>query len=165
MYVVYYASMLRCWHLVWILVQTNHSCLAVECHRYWLQFSCVFVLYLSTFNLQCISCFIRIPNWCISRCALDASTDSTVVTTPLRESSKAHAAPHGYLLRFGDGEWWVARKQQTTKWFGFSFARCDLCLSPLDHQTRLIFRFPPFYVNFRFPHFYIISKLLIPSTS
>jgi hypothetical protein len=30
MYVLYYASMLRCWHLIWILVRTNHSCLGVD---------------------------------------------------------------------------------------------------------------------------------------
>jgi hypothetical protein len=30
---VYYASMLRCWHLVWILVRTDHPCLGVGCHR------------------------------------------------------------------------------------------------------------------------------------
>jgi hypothetical protein len=29
---VYYTSMLRCWHLVWILVRTNHPCLEVGCH-------------------------------------------------------------------------------------------------------------------------------------
>jgi hypothetical protein len=29
---VYYASMLRCWYLVWILVRTNHSCLGMGCH-------------------------------------------------------------------------------------------------------------------------------------
>jgi hypothetical protein len=29
---VYYASMLRCWHLVWILVRTDHPCLGVRCH-------------------------------------------------------------------------------------------------------------------------------------
>jgi hypothetical protein len=29
---VYYASMLRCWHLVWILVRTEHPCLGVGCH-------------------------------------------------------------------------------------------------------------------------------------
>jgi hypothetical protein len=29
---VYYASMLWCWHLVWILVRTDHSCLGVGCH-------------------------------------------------------------------------------------------------------------------------------------
>jgi hypothetical protein len=29
---VYYASMLRCWHLVWILVRTDHPCLEVGCH-------------------------------------------------------------------------------------------------------------------------------------
>jgi hypothetical protein len=32
MYVMYYASMLRCWQLVWILVRTNHPCLRVGCH-------------------------------------------------------------------------------------------------------------------------------------
>jgi hypothetical protein len=29
---VYYASTLRCWHLVWILVRTDHPCLGVGCH-------------------------------------------------------------------------------------------------------------------------------------
>jgi hypothetical protein len=32
MNVLYYASMLRCWHLVWILVRTDHPCLGVGCH-------------------------------------------------------------------------------------------------------------------------------------
>jgi hypothetical protein len=32
MYVLYYASMLRCWHLIWILVRTNHPYLGVGCH-------------------------------------------------------------------------------------------------------------------------------------
>jgi hypothetical protein len=32
MYVLYYALMLRCWHLVWILVRTDHPCLGVGCH-------------------------------------------------------------------------------------------------------------------------------------
>jgi hypothetical protein len=30
---VYYASMLRYWHLVWILVRTDHPCLGVGCHN------------------------------------------------------------------------------------------------------------------------------------
>jgi hypothetical protein len=30
---VYYASMLWCWHLVWILVMTDHPSLGVRCHR------------------------------------------------------------------------------------------------------------------------------------
>jgi hypothetical protein len=30
---VYYASMLRCWHLVRILVRTDHPCLGVGCHK------------------------------------------------------------------------------------------------------------------------------------
>jgi hypothetical protein len=29
---VYYASMLRCCHLVWILIRTDHPCLRVGCH-------------------------------------------------------------------------------------------------------------------------------------
>jgi hypothetical protein len=33
MYVLYYASMLRCWHLVWILVRTDNPYLGVECHN------------------------------------------------------------------------------------------------------------------------------------
>jgi hypothetical protein len=32
MYVLYYASMLRCWHLIWILVRTDHPCLGVGYH-------------------------------------------------------------------------------------------------------------------------------------
>jgi hypothetical protein len=32
MYVLYYASMLQCWHLVWILVRTDQPCLGVGCH-------------------------------------------------------------------------------------------------------------------------------------
>jgi hypothetical protein len=32
MYVLYYASMLWCWHLVWILVRTDHPCLGVGHH-------------------------------------------------------------------------------------------------------------------------------------
>jgi hypothetical protein len=32
MYVLYYASMLQCWHLVWILVRTGHPCLGVGYH-------------------------------------------------------------------------------------------------------------------------------------
>jgi hypothetical protein len=32
MYVLYYASMLWYWHLVWILVRTDHPCLGVGCH-------------------------------------------------------------------------------------------------------------------------------------
>jgi hypothetical protein len=33
MYVIYYASMLRCWQLVRILVSTNHPYLRVERHN------------------------------------------------------------------------------------------------------------------------------------
>jgi hypothetical protein len=33
MYVMYYASMIRCWQLVWILVKTNHPCLRVGRHK------------------------------------------------------------------------------------------------------------------------------------
>jgi hypothetical protein len=32
---VYYASMLQCWHLVWILVRTDHPCLGVGCHNWY----------------------------------------------------------------------------------------------------------------------------------
>jgi hypothetical protein len=34
MYMLYYASMLRCWHLVRILVRTNHPCLGMGCHTH-----------------------------------------------------------------------------------------------------------------------------------
>jgi hypothetical protein len=34
MYVMYYASMLRCWQLVRILVRTNHPCLRVGRHMH-----------------------------------------------------------------------------------------------------------------------------------
>jgi hypothetical protein len=30
---VYYVSMLWCWHLIWILVRTDHTCLGVGCHN------------------------------------------------------------------------------------------------------------------------------------
>jgi hypothetical protein len=36
MYVLYYVSMLRYWHLVWILVRTDHPCLGVG-HHSWYQ--------------------------------------------------------------------------------------------------------------------------------
>jgi hypothetical protein len=36
---VYYASMLWCWHLIWILVMTDHPCLWVRCHIDCIQFS------------------------------------------------------------------------------------------------------------------------------
>jgi hypothetical protein len=29
---VYHASMVWCWHLIWILVSTDHPCLGVGCH-------------------------------------------------------------------------------------------------------------------------------------
>jgi hypothetical protein len=32
---VYYALMLRCWHLVWILIRTDHPCLVVGCHSWY----------------------------------------------------------------------------------------------------------------------------------
>jgi hypothetical protein len=32
MHVLYYVSMLWCWHLIWILVRTDHPCLGVGCH-------------------------------------------------------------------------------------------------------------------------------------
>jgi hypothetical protein len=35
MYVLYYVSMLRCWHLVWILVRTNHPYVGVGCHSWY----------------------------------------------------------------------------------------------------------------------------------
>jgi hypothetical protein len=37
MYVLYYALMLQCWHLIWIVVRTNHPCLGVGCHTHRLQ--------------------------------------------------------------------------------------------------------------------------------
>jgi hypothetical protein len=33
MYVLYYASMLRCLQLIWILVRSNHLYLSVGCHK------------------------------------------------------------------------------------------------------------------------------------
>jgi hypothetical protein len=32
---MYYASMLQCWHLIWILVRTDHPCLGVACHSWY----------------------------------------------------------------------------------------------------------------------------------
>jgi hypothetical protein len=45
MYVLYYASMLRCWHLVWIMFRTNHPCLGVGCHM-WLVTSLILDVWL-----------------------------------------------------------------------------------------------------------------------
>jgi hypothetical protein len=33
MYVLYYSLILQCWHLVWILVSTDHPYLGVRCHN------------------------------------------------------------------------------------------------------------------------------------
>jgi hypothetical protein len=33
MYVLYYALILQCWHLVWMLVRTDHPWLGVGCHN------------------------------------------------------------------------------------------------------------------------------------
>jgi hypothetical protein len=35
MYAMYYASMLRCWQLIRILIRTNHPCLMVGCHSWY----------------------------------------------------------------------------------------------------------------------------------
>jgi hypothetical protein len=40
MYMLFYASMLRSWHLVWILVRTDHPCLGVGCHKHLHSRSC-----------------------------------------------------------------------------------------------------------------------------
>jgi hypothetical protein len=32
---MYYASTLWCWHLVWILIRTDHPCLGVGCHSWY----------------------------------------------------------------------------------------------------------------------------------
>jgi hypothetical protein len=37
MYVLYYASMLQYWQLIWILVITNYPCLGVGCHTPYLR--------------------------------------------------------------------------------------------------------------------------------
>jgi hypothetical protein len=34
MYMLYYTSMLQHWHLVWILVRTDHPCLGVGFHSF-----------------------------------------------------------------------------------------------------------------------------------
>jgi hypothetical protein len=34
MYVLYYASILQCWQLIWILVKTNHPSLRVGRHTF-----------------------------------------------------------------------------------------------------------------------------------
>jgi hypothetical protein len=44
MYVLYYVSMLRCWHLIWILVKTDHPYLGVGCHKGDLRSNIVYVL-------------------------------------------------------------------------------------------------------------------------
>jgi hypothetical protein len=42
MYGLYCASMLRCWHLVWMLVRTDHPCLGVGRHSMvFIKISCI----------------------------------------------------------------------------------------------------------------------------
>jgi hypothetical protein len=43
MYVLCYASMLWCWHLVFILVRTDHPYLGVGCHTHVIHNSCLIV--------------------------------------------------------------------------------------------------------------------------
>jgi hypothetical protein len=43
MYVLYYTSILRYWHLIWILVSTDHPCWGVGCHS-WYQ-SCASIIW------------------------------------------------------------------------------------------------------------------------
>jgi hypothetical protein len=65
---VYYALMLRCWHLVWILVRTDHPCLGVGCHNTPPRYDpCVLSHHHSHINVSTIS-NIRwlVPKLCIA---------------------------------------------------------------------------------------------------
>jgi hypothetical protein len=56
--------MLRCWHLVWILVRTDHPCLGVGCHMgqdenmYYSQIKEIWELDFHDFNIPLFRC-----NW------------------------------------------------------------------------------------------------------
>jgi hypothetical protein len=51
MYVLCYASMLQCWHLVWIMVRIDHPCLGVECHNTFLFLSELSSALITSFHL------------------------------------------------------------------------------------------------------------------
>jgi hypothetical protein len=60
MYVMYYASMLRCWQLVWFLVTTNHPCfkggtsqLVLEPYEYNMTLPAIFSKTYGEDTLQC----------------------------------------------------------------------------------------------------------------
>jgi hypothetical protein len=57
MYVLYYASILWCWHLVWILVRTDYPCLGVGCHS-WYQ-SQILILGLVGYNTTLTAIFSK----------------------------------------------------------------------------------------------------------
>jgi hypothetical protein len=56
---VYYASMLRCWHLIWILVRTDHPCLGLsqlvsEPYEYNMTLAVIFLKTYGEDTLQCL---------------------------------------------------------------------------------------------------------------
>jgi hypothetical protein len=63
---VYYVSMFRCWHLIWILVRTDHPCFGVGCHSFWGQHlrtrCCPCIIERFAFTLKFNS---RCKLWCI----------------------------------------------------------------------------------------------------
>jgi hypothetical protein len=80
MYVLYYASMLRCCHLVWILVRTDHpllsddmSQLVSELYEYNTTLTAIFLKTYSEDMLQCLyKDYSRIDMWQANRDLLSA---------------------------------------------------------------------------------------------
>jgi hypothetical protein len=64
MYVLCYASMLRCWHLVWILVRTDRPSLGVGYHR-WALLNWNIVLNCSGSSRRFSSQYCKIESMCL----------------------------------------------------------------------------------------------------
>jgi hypothetical protein len=64
---VYYASMLQCWHLVWILVRIDHPCLGVGCHTVPEVSSCSFCVLSSARCDLSFTCPLVVVSWLLSR--------------------------------------------------------------------------------------------------
>jgi hypothetical protein len=69
---VYYASMLWCWHLVWILVRTDHLCLGMRCHKNTRIFYVMFSLSSLGLTMELVNIFIEFVSlWDPSRKIFD----------------------------------------------------------------------------------------------
>jgi magnesium-transporting ATPase (P-type) len=86
---VYYASMFRCWHLVWILVRTDHPYIGVGCHRvsepyeYNMTLTAIFLKTYGEDTLQCMyKDYSSIERWQANRDLLSVFTFCNDAPTP-----------------------------------------------------------------------------------